>query len=250
MSHKFEEGKDIIIETVIQQVRTRLLAPQSDLCAEFAHQFFSTVALDDLREWTIDDLSGCAVDFWSMIEKRAPGEVKIRIFNPDKEQEGWQTTHTVVEVICDDMPFLVDTLRIVINRMGLALHLVIHMGGIRLTRGPSHEVTAVLPRQGAAPTPFLTEAPLFLEIDRQTDPTVLAELYRQFSLVLQQNTAVVEDWLQMCERVRSVIDELDFLPDTIDANEAEESKAFLTWIEDHHFTFLGIRDYELVKSNE
>ena len=250
MFHKFEEGKDVIIEAVIQQVRTRLQAPQSDYCAEFARQFFSTVALDDLREWTVDDLSGCAVDFWSMIEKRAPGEVKIRIFNPTREQEGWQTTHTVVQVICDDMPFLVDSLRIVINRMELALHLVIHMGGICLTRGASHDVTAVLPRKGAVHEPFLTEAPLFLEIDRQTDPVVLAELYRQFALVLKQNTAVVEDWPQMCERVRSVIKELDFLPETIDANEVEESKAFLTWIEDHHFTFLGVRDYELIKSNE
>lgn len=249
MSHKFEEGKDVIIDAVIQQARARLPAPQADFCAEFARQFYSTVALDDLREWTIEDLAGCAVDFWSMIERRAPGEVKIRIFNPNREQEGWHTTHTVVQLVCDDMPFLVDSLRIVINRMGLALHLVIHMGGIRLTRGDAHEVTAVLPRQGAVHQPFITEAPLFLEIDRQTDPAVLTELYQQFMLMLKQNTAVVEDWPQMCERVRCVIDELDFLPDTIDANEVEESKAFLTWIEDHHFTFLGVRDYELIKSD-
>ena len=250
MSHKFEEGKDVIIAAVVDLIHARLQTPQADFCAEFARQFFSTVALDDLREWTLDDLAGCAIDFWSMIEHRSPGEVKIRIYNPDRDQDGWHTTHTVVQLVCDDMPFLVDSLRIVINRMGMALHLIIHMGGIRLTRDASHEVTSILPRQGAVSTPFITEAPLFLEIDRQTDPAVLDELQRQFTQVLKQNTAVIEDWPAMCERVREATDELDFLPASIDASEVEESKAFLTWIEDHHFTFLGIRDYELIKSGQ
>ncbi|MDI1352349.1 MAG: NAD-glutamate dehydrogenase, partial [bacterium] len=120
MSYKFEEGKDVLIEAVVEKIRHSMAGEQSVFCAEFAKQLYSTVALEDLREWDLEDLYGAVVNFWSLISERAPNETKIRIYNPDFERYGWQTTHTVVEVICNDMPFIVDSLRMVINRMGIA----------------------------------------------------------------------------------------------------------------------------------
>ena len=249
MSYKFEEGKDLIIDAVADKLRKEIKGTEGSFCAEFARQFFATVAVDDLRDWPVDDLTGAAINFWSLIQTRTPGEIKIRIYNPDFERDGWRTTHTVVEVICDDMPFLVDSLRMVINRMGLALHLIVHMGGIRLTRGKHHEVTGILPRQGAVDPGVVTEAPIFLEIDRQTDPAILDKLLHNFERALEDNVAVVDDWTLMRERVRAIASELDYLPTTLNQDEVTESKAFLNWIEDHHFTFLGVRDYELVKQD-
>lgn len=250
MSHKFEEGKDVIIDAVVNKLLKETKSPQNAFCAEFARQFFATVALDDLREWSVDNLFGAALNFWSLIQHRKPCETKLRIYNPDLEHDGWQTTHTVVEVICDDMSFLVDTLRMVINRMGIGLHLIIHMGGIRLVRDAAHEVTAVLPRQGEKTSEVLTEAPLFLEIDRQTDPVILEELRRNFEKALIDNRAVIEDWAPMRERVHAITHDLDFLPASLNADEINEGKAFLNWIEDHHFTFLGMRDYELIRDGD
>lgn len=248
MSHKFEEGKDLIIDAIAEKLQKQMKEPQAHFCAEFARQFLSTVALDDLHEWAIDDLYGAVAHFWSLIHTREPGEIKIRIYNPDVERDGWRTTHTIVEVVCDDMPFLVDSLRMVINRMDMALHLIIHMGGVRLTRNNSNEVSAVLPRHDVTTEGAITEAPIFIEIDRQTDPAVLDDLLHHFERALEDNTAVVKDWELMRERVRDIASELDGLPATLDQNEISESKAFLNWIEDHHFTFLGVRDYELVKN--
>ena len=37
------------------------------------------------------------------------GMPKVRVYNPEFEQHGWRTGHTVVEVVTDDMPFLVDS---------------------------------------------------------------------------------------------------------------------------------------------
>ncbi|AHE67076.1 hypothetical protein Loa_01527 [Legionella oakridgensis ATCC 33761 = DSM 21215] len=105
MSYKFEAGKDEIIETVIEKIKQKMTGEQAVFCAEFVRQFFGTVALDDLLEWDTDDLYGAAVNFWSLIYRRAPDETKIRIYNPDFERHGWQTTHTVVEILCKDMPF-------------------------------------------------------------------------------------------------------------------------------------------------
>ena len=184
MSHKFEEGKDLIIEAVVEKLQLEMNTEQSGFCVEFVRQFYATVAVDDLREWDIDDLYGAAVNFWALIQQRAPHEAKICIYNPDFERHGWQTTHTVVEVICDDMPFLVDSMRMVINRMGLTSHLIIHMGGLRILRGKDNEVTAVFPRYSNIPEAVLTEAPILMEIDRQTDPLVLEELHCNFERVL------------------------------------------------------------------
>ena len=249
MSHKFEEGKDLIIDAVVDKLRKENKTPQGALCAEFARQFFATVALDDLREWTLDDLSAASHNFWSLIQKRKLGETKIRIYNPETSRDGWRTSHTIIEVICDDMPFLVDTLRIVINRMGLALHLIVHMGGIRLTRGATDEVTSILPRQGNVSADAVTEAPILLEIDRISEPSVIDELMQHLKRALEDNAAVVQDWSSMRERVRQMAGELDNLPASLDRDEISESKAFLDWIEDHHFTFLGVRDYELVQKD-
>ena len=250
MSHKFEEGKDYIIEAVVNKIRQNMSADQATFCIEFVCQFYATVALDDLREWEIDDLYGAAVNFWALIQERKTHETKIRIYNPDFERHGWQTTHTVVEVICDDMPFLVDTMRMVVNRMGLISHLIIHMGGINILRGPDNKVSAVLPRLGHLPEGAITEAPLLMEIDRQTDPFILEELHRNIEQALEDNRAVVDDWPFMCEKVHEVIQELDNARDVLDINEIEETKAFLNWIEDHHFTFLGVRDYELIQKGK
>lgn len=250
MSHKFEESKDQIINAVVDKLQKEMSPDQADLCVEFVRQFYATVAPDDLNEWTIEDLYGAAVNFWALIQRRAPHEIKIRIYNPDFERHGWQTTHTVVEVICDDMPFLVDSMRLVVNRMGLVSHLIIHMGGVHVLRGKNNEVTAVLPRHGTLPEGAITEAPILMEIDRLTDPHALEELYLNFERVLEDNRAVVEDWLPMREKVQEILLELDNARVVLDESEVEETKAFLKWIEDHHFTFLGIRDYELLRKGE
>lgn len=251
MSYKFEEGKDAIVKSVVEKIKQTMTGEQTEFCAEFAKQFYGTVALEDLLEWEVDDLYGAAVNFWSLICERAPHETKIRIYNPDYERHGWQTTHTVVEVICEDMPFIVDSLRIVINRMGLTSHLTIHMGGIRVKRDSHNRVTEILPRNGgAARDDVLHEAPIFIEIDRQTDPATLSELHKNFERALEDNRAVFEDWDKMRTKVREIIKELDTVPKTIDISEIEETKAFLNWMEDHHFTFLGLRDYDLVKKGK
>ncbi len=134
MSYKFEEGKDVIIDAVVKRLKQRMKGEQASLCAKFVRQFYVTVALEDLTEWGIEDLYGAAVNFWSLIQKRAPDETKIRIYNPDLERHGWQTTHTVVEIITEDKPFLVDSLRMVINRLGIMSHLIMHMGNLHLKK--------------------------------------------------------------------------------------------------------------------
>ena len=59
-------------------------------------------------------------------ERRHPGHAKIRIYNPDPTTDGWSSPHTIVEIVNDDMPFLVDSVSLAINASGRTVHLVIH----------------------------------------------------------------------------------------------------------------------------
>lgn len=248
MSYKFEEGKDILIAAVVKKIKQSMASDQADFCAEFAQQFYGTVALEDLTAWSIEDLYGAVVNFWTLIETRQPHETKIHIYNPDFERNGWQTTHTAVEVICDDMPFLVDSMRMVISRLGLASHLIVHMGGIKVKRDKNHRICAVLPRNSDLnDKDTLNEAPIFMLIDRQTTTDTLEQLHKNFQRALEDNHVVFADWNQMRAQVKEAVNELSSKTKSLDPDEVQETKAFLHWIEDHHFTFLGMRDYELVQ---
>lgn len=251
MSYKFEEGKQNIINTLIERIQTKVKGKEGELLAIFIAQFYGTMALEDIEEWKIDELYGQLLNFWAFIHERKPHETKIKIYNPEFEKHGWQSTHTVVEVICTDAPFLVDSLRLAINREGLSCHLTIHMGGLRASRDNKGIIQTIYPRIGHLHTKdVLVEAPIYMEIDRQTNQAALDALHATLERVLEDNRVVVDDWGKMREKVRESITELNSNYPNIDTNELSETKAFLEWIEDHHFTFLGVRDYEHVKKGK
>ena len=152
----------------------------------------------------------------------------------------------MVEIICDDMPFLVDSIRMVMYRMNIAPYLIIHMGALRVERNKDNVIVRIVPRHENPTDSIVLEAAIFVVIERQTDPLVLETLHKNLINALDDNRAVFEDWMLMREKVRELIEELDNPPKTLEKTEVEETKAFLNWIEDHHFTFLGLRDYELV----
>ncbi len=238
-------GKERIIKNVVKCINKKLGKKEARLCAEFMCQFLNTVGLEDLQDWTIESLSCAGVHFWSTIQMREVGKPKIRLYNPSLEKDGWKTTHTVLEVVADDEPFLVDTVRMIVNRMGFSSHLIMYMGGMRLERAEDRTVTDIFPRLGESRPEVIVEAAILMEIDKEADAKALSELKAELQSVLKVNRAVIEDWSTMRERVRASIEELEHAPATLDAFEIEETQLFLKWIEDHHFTFLGIRDYEL-----
>src|SRR5204863_364439 len=72
------------------------------------------------------DLYGAALSHWNFARKRDPGSVRIRVFNPTLEEHGWQSTHTIIEIVNDDMPFLVDSVTMEVNCHGLTMHVIMH----------------------------------------------------------------------------------------------------------------------------
>ncbi len=88
------------------------------------------------------DLSGAALSLWHFAERRRPGQAKIRVYNPELAADGWSSAHTIVEIVNDDMPFLVDSVTGAINAGDRVVHLVVHpiLAVERLPGGRLHEI--------------------------------------------------------------------------------------------------------------
>src|SRR6187549_2033665 len=99
---------------------------KSDLAERFERRYYAEVDPEELAARSARDLAGAAASHLEFGRRFSDGKPKIRAYNPTSAQHGWQTTHTVVEIVNDDMPFLVDSVTMEVNRQGLTLHLIVH----------------------------------------------------------------------------------------------------------------------------
>lgn len=234
-----------IINQVKAYIKSHASEKEASLLETFAQRYFSSASVEDLREHSVAHFYGMLLSHWKFIQQRAPGEAKVRIFNPDKAKDGWRSTHTVIQISHDDIPFLVDSARMAINRYGYQIHFIIHFGGLKVRRDSHHRIVELLPL-GVIEKDSSTEAPIYIEIDRLSDEKAMAELQADIERVFGDVRVAVEDWRKMVSRVEDCLNELEKNPPSLDLAELAESRDFLRWLINNNFTFLGSRDYKLI----
>ena len=192
------------------------------------------------------DLAGAALSLWHFAGRRRPGQAKIRVYNPEATADGWTSPHTIVEIVNDDMPFLVDSATAAINAGDRVVHLVIHPV-VTVERDPGgrlREIGEVDGRDIGEP-PGLRESWMQIEISRELDPANLALLTQSLAGVLADVRAAVGDWGAMRQTLRALLDELPGPPAApVAPAELGEVQDFLRWLDDDNFTFLGYREYD------
>jgi glutamate dehydrogenase len=227
-------------------MKTKAQPAKPGVAEEFARLYYTDVDPEELAARSANDLAGAAAAHFEFGRSFARGKPKIRAYNPAPTLHGWSSTHSVIEIVNDDMPFLVDSVTMEVNRQGLTLHLVIHPV-LRTVRDRSGELRAV-----AAPgesSEGELESFMHVEVDRQSDPAKLAELEAGIARALADVRAAVEDWRAMQARMAEVLERIDSAASVVPRAELEEGRAFLTWLLKDHFTFLGCRDYVLESVN-
>lgn len=233
------------IAAVVARAEARA-APADVPLDTFSREYFRQVDVDDLDERTPEDLLGALLSHWQFASQRQPGAPKVRVFSPSPGADGWGSRHTIVQVVNDDMPFLVDSVSLEIARQGLALHLIVHpIFAVR--RDARGLLQSVAPRHAAPELP--RESWMYIEVDRIVDPEQRAALGQGIERVLADVRAAVGDWKPMQARLREVQAELSAPPPGVALEEAAESREFLQWLGDEHFTLLGYRQHDLVGSD-
>jgi len=209
----------------------------------FLTDYFQHVAYEDIAGRDPHDIAGPVLHQLELAQSRVPGASFVTVFSPEVEHVGWSSHHSVVQVISDDMSFLVDSITADLGRSGQAIHLVVHpvvrvvrdaIGGLLRILG-DHEVD-----DGA-----ISEAWIHVEIDRETDQADLKALDAGLRSVLSDVRESVEDWQRMQHVALSIADDLEQVSPPVPQSEIDETAALLRWLASDNFTFLGYREYRL-----
>ncbi len=248
MPRKTADAHSRLIDRVIELAAELAPADISIDIADFVREYYRNVALEDLKDRHAQDLAGAAVHHLGLMMQRRPGTPVIRVFNPSPEAEGWTSDHTIIQIANDDMPFLVDSVSMAVNRQGMYIHLTIHPV-IRFRIDDQGHPAAVLARAGPAEEARL-ESLMHMEVDRETGTEDLAALEASIRSCLADARAACEDWQAMRRQAGRIVRELGNHPPPLDEEVVRESRELLAWMEDDHFTFLGYREYRLVSGEQ
>ncbi|MBV7551780.1 NAD-glutamate dehydrogenase [Pseudomonas sp. PDM28] len=209
--------------------------------ALFAEQFFGIISLDELTQRRLSDLAGCTLSAWRLLERFDHAQPQVRVFNPDYERHGWQSTHTAVEVLHHDLPFLVDSVRTELNRRGYSIH-TLQTTVLSVRRGSKGELLEILPK-GTQGDDIQQESLMYLEIDRCANTAELNVLSKELEQVLGEVRVAVGDFEPMKAKVQEILAKLDNSQFAVDGDEKNEIKSFLEWLVGNHFTFLGYEEF-------
>ncbi|MFJ7780394.1 NAD-glutamate dehydrogenase [Streptomyces yangpuensis] len=228
--------------------------PDQDTVLSYLQRYYLHTAPEDLTDRDPVDVFGAALSHYRLAENRPQGTANVRVHTPTVEENGWTSSHSVVEVVTDDMPFLVDSVTNELSRQGRGIHVVIHpqvvvrrdiTGKLIEILGPDCDAHG--PRT-ERPHDSLVESWIHVEIDRETDRADLKQITIDLQRVLSDVRESVEDWEKMREAALRIADGLPDEPTAPDLREyeLEEARELLRWLADDHFTFLGYREYNLV----
>jgi len=230
-----------------EQVRDELIeraAANAPELADLIRLFYRHVPAEEVNEDDPVDLVGAVRSNYELAASRVPGRAAVRILNPTRTTDGWQCPVTVVQVVTDDMPYLVDSVASELTRGGVQVQRVVHPIVVVRRDPVTGERTEVLPTADPAdpPADALAESWMNIEVDLITDPDRARELETRLLTVLTDVREVVEDTDRMITTAAQLAEQLEK-----ESSEATTDAAkLLKWLADGHFTFMGYRQYELV----
>ncbi|MFX4228738.1 MAG: NAD-glutamate dehydrogenase [Porticoccaceae bacterium] len=216
----------------------RLSKEESTSFKDFVERVIHVHPDESLLRWSKEDNFGAVYGLYSFAKKRTADKPLLKVFNPDLENDGWVSKHSLIYFCQKDMPFLVESLRMALNRLQLQIHLFESnvLWVRRDAKGNLLEVTDARQKDSAS------ESLGYIQIDSSTDPEYLGSIHDRLLEAFLNVDTVVSDFAPMIERVNQCIDELDKIRD-VDPEEIE----FLRWLRDGNFTFLGMSEFRLKK---
>ena len=209
--------------------------------AEFVQAYYRGVDEEDLGTRAPEQFAIAAASHLDFGRTRRRGEPLVRVFNPDADTHGWQSPSTIVEIVTDDTPFLVDSLAMVLSQAGLAIQVMAHPV-LRVTRDGRGRLQRLEDPAGNA---GLAESWQHVAVPRISDAARLESIREQLLRTLEDVRLAVEDWPAMREQAQAVAREITAGVPTIRRQEGAEASEFVEWLLDNHFTFLGYREYKL-----
>ena len=212
-------------------------------------RYFRHVADEDLASLGGQTLHGLLHAHKQLAAQRPPGRANVHVLHPSLETDGWNSPYAVLQIVTDDMPFLVDSVTAALAQLERRVHLVIHPQ-LWVERDATGELLQILdtdeqPAQHDGPA-AVAESWMHLQIDLAADDAADAAMIERVRGVLDDVRDSVTDWERMRAQCEARIHDLETNPPAPVAKDIiERTQGFLRWLADEHFTFLGYREYDL-----
>ncbi|MDQ7089515.1 MAG: NAD-glutamate dehydrogenase [Methylococcales bacterium] len=244
MTYKTEQE---FLKRLLAYIKTKLSEDTIPLMNAFATQYYQGMVIENFEsDNSIEDWYAALLSHWNLLLNATPHNFCVQVYNPTLEEHSWQSQHTIVEIVMSDRPFLLQSVCMEINRHGFTNHLVIHPV-FNFKRDEQGKLLGLA--EMADDNDISTECLLHVEIDRQSNQTAIDELKASLNRILKDVQAATDDWKKCLDTLQSVINELK-TQQHASPHPLGDSIAFLQWLHDNHFVFLGYREYQLVDENK
>ena len=241
-----DQQKQALTKQVISDLESRLSSREAHVAARFAHLCLRRVPVEDLASEAPSTLATIVIRQLEFMRQRPPGEMLIRVYNPSVDVEGWESPHTIVEMINDDMPFLVDTGTLALAEIGLGIHLIIHPV-IRVSRDRQGKLKALHDKKSGRGK---AESVIQFQVDRRTSAVDHEEIEGRLVAAMEDVRSAVADWKAMESSAVDAETRLQEWAGGLEEEWLDESRAFLRWLLDDNFVFLGVRDYRVARGKK
>tara|TARA_R110000737_G_scaffold70695_1_gene99116 strand:- start:3926 stop:8767 length:4842 start_codon:yes stop_codon:yes gene_type:complete len=234
----------VILSNVAQLIQQKVPTATAPLVKQFAELLYNNISTLDLDQRNDSDMYGATLSLWNTLNDHQDDKPVIKVFNPQVSKNGWKSSHTIIEIIVRDMPFLVDSVRIALSRLHLTPHLMLN-SPIKIIRDASKHISKLSSSVDQSFKSTSVETVVFVEIDRQNDATVLTKIAKELHSVVSDIALTVNDWQPMQARLRHVINDVKKAQLPCSKEEQNDSIDFLEWMLANNFTLLGYRSYHV-----
>jgi len=242
------ENKDQFFQLMREEFEQHLDEKTVQQVDQFTRLYLEMAPLEELNGRRLSDLYGAVIACWHFVQEHDGEQTKVVVFNPDLEEHGWQSTHTVVGILYENVPFIVDSIRMALQRHELTIHTMQH-SVLYIRRDQQGQLQELLGRDQERPRE-LGESMMYVEINRHNDRADREQICTELTTVLTEVRTAISDYEAMKQHAIDLTEELKQPAPNLSEVAVSEAQEFLHWLVADHFTFLGYDEYDFIKEGD
>ena len=248
-------SKTHFLQSIKSAVKEKLSSTEAKYLLSFADEFFLSAFVDEFEGRQVSDVLGLLVSAWKFIQHYDGKTAKVKVFDPNLEEHGWQSSHTVLLVMQNNMPFIVDSMRMSLAEREVKTH-TIQYASFNIDRDEQGKLLNIKTHKHKADDISAGEGLVFIEVDRHTDEASKNSLAQVIYSVLHDVTLSVTDYPIMQSKIAQIREEIahlfesNALKNLFEEDDLNEGIDFLEWLENDHFAFLGFVDIEISQTKK
>jgi len=241
----FKDIAALCIEQIKTSLGECLKGKEKKPATQMTEAYLAKIQSRELVKTPVSEVRGEMMSLWRFIKKRAWGKTLVRAYNPSPEEHQWHSTHSIIEIVCDDQPFLVASILMELEKQDIQVYSLNHI--VYEAKRNKQDVLLYLDKITNRDNKQL-EFLMHIEIERQVDETALNEIEDSVWNVLNDVYRVYLDWKPMRSKMLEVAQlckEKSKDEQPIPTKFSDEALKFLAWLSADKFLFIGYAYYSL-----